>query len=116
MHLGVQAVPLRGGELLYGDGTKGDALQSPQVAGGVRGQFFRHGLAAFLVAHLVHRPGQGGVALGRAAGLGVFFLQLEGQGARLVLHRQAGVRAVDGERIDFLVQLVALGRVTSLTE
>ena len=100
MDFRVQSVPLRSGEFLYGDGAKGDALQSSQIAGGVGGQFFRHGLPAKLVAHLVHRPGQRGVALGRAAGLGVLFLQLEGQGARLVLHRQAGIRPINGECVD----------------
>ena len=88
MHLGVQAVPLWGGKLLYSNGTKGDALKGPQVALGVRGQFFRHSLAAKLVAHLVHSPGQRGIALGRAARLGVPLFQLEGQRARLVLHRK----------------------------
>ena len=44
------------------------------------------------------------------ARLGVPLFQLEGQGARLVLHTQACVCPVDGERIDFLVQLVPLGR------
>ena len=88
VYLGVQAVPLRGGEFFHSDGAKGDALQSPQIAGGVRGQFLCHRLPTFLVAHLVHGPCKAGIALGRAAGLGVLFLQLEGQGARLVFHAE----------------------------
>ena len=82
----IQSVPLRGGELLYSNGTKGDALQSSQVTLGIRGQLLRHSLAAQLIAHLVHRPCKAGIALGSAAGLGVFLFQFEGQGARLVLH------------------------------
>ena len=86
MHLGVQAVALRGGEFLNRHRSQGQALQSSQIAGGIRGQFFRHGLAALLVADLVHSTGKAGVALGRAAGLRVFFLQLERESSRLVLH------------------------------
>ena len=100
MHLGVQTVPLWGGEFLNRHRSQGQALQSPQIAGGIRGQFFRHGLAAFLITHLVHGSGQGRVALGRAAGLGVLFLQLERESSRLILHRQAGVPAIDGECVD----------------
>ena len=84
----VQSVPLRSGEFLNRHSAQGQALQSPQIAGGVRGQFFRHGLAAFLVADLVHGPSKAGIALGRAAGLGVLLLQFEGQGARLVFHAE----------------------------
>ena len=82
----IQSVPLWCREFLYGDGTEGDSLKGPQVSGGVRGQFLCHSLAAKLVAHLVHSPSQGRVALGRAAGLRVFFLQLERESSRLVLH------------------------------
>ena len=110
MHIGVQAVPLRGGEFFHSNGTKGDALQSPQIAGGVGGHFFRHGLAAFLITHLVHGSSQGRIALGRAAGLGVLFLEYKCESPRLILHAEGCVPAIDGERIDFLVQLVPLGR------
>ena len=84
----IQAVPLRGRELFYGDGAKRNSLKGAQVALGVRSQFLCHGLPAKLIAHLVHGPCEAGIALRSAAGLGVLLFQLESQSTRLVLHRK----------------------------
>ena len=86
MDLRIQPVPFWGGQFFHGNGAEGDALQGPQVAGSIGGQFLCDGLAAFLVANLVYCSGQRSVALGSAAGLGVLLLELQGEGSRLVLH------------------------------